>query len=74
MCKYVYRYIGCITDQSNWSGPLSLVVVSWGREFDPEIFFTDFSPPTIIFSVTFYEETREKLYFFRQSVVPSPHH
>ena len=35
MCKYVYRYIGCITDQFNWFGPLSLVVVSWSREFDP---------------------------------------
>ena len=27
MCKYVYRYIECITDQSNWPGPFSLVVM-----------------------------------------------
>ena len=27
MCKYVYRYIECITDRSNWSGSFSLVVV-----------------------------------------------
>ena len=24
---FVYRYIGCIIDQSNWSGPFSLVVM-----------------------------------------------
>ena len=46
----------CITDQSNWSGPFSLVVVCSlynlgvvssipGRVLD-KIFFTDFSPPT----------------------------
>ena len=28
LAKYnVYRYIGCIIDQSNWSGPFSLVVM-----------------------------------------------
>ena len=28
LAKYnVYRYIGCITDQANWSGPFSLVVM-----------------------------------------------
>ena len=28
LAKYnVYRYIWCITDQSNWSGPFSLVVM-----------------------------------------------
>ena len=58
MCNYVYRYKECITDQSNWSGPFSLVVVCLlhnlgivslipGRVLD-EIFFTDFSPPTTL--------------------------
>ena len=29
LAKYnVYRYIGCITDQSSWSGPFSLVVMN----------------------------------------------
>ena len=29
LVKYnVYRYIGCIMDQSNWSGPFSLVVMT----------------------------------------------
>ena len=29
LAKYnVYRYIGCIIDQSNWSGPFSLVVMT----------------------------------------------
>ena len=29
LAKYdVYRYIGCITDHSNWSGPFSLVVMT----------------------------------------------
>ena len=28
LAKYnIYRNIGCITDQSNWSGPFSLVVM-----------------------------------------------
>ena len=41
LAKYnVYRHIGCITDQSNWSGPFSLVVMmpdfeSEGRGFKP---------------------------------------
>ena len=39
LAKYnAYRYIGCITDQSDWSGPSSLVVMmpdseSRGRRF-----------------------------------------
>ena len=29
LAKYnVYRYIGCIIDKSNWSGPFSLVVIT----------------------------------------------
>ena len=29
LAKYnLYRYIGCIIDQSNWSGPFSLVVMA----------------------------------------------
>ena len=29
LAKYnVYRYTGCIIDQSNWSGPFSLVVMT----------------------------------------------
>ena len=60
MSKDVYRYIECITDQSNWPGPFSLVVVCslynlgvvssiLSRALD-EIFFTDFSPPTTVVS------------------------
>ena len=56
--KYVYKYIECITDQSNWSRPFSQVVVyslynlgvvirSPVGALD-EIFFTDFSPPTTL--------------------------
>ena len=26
--QYVCKYIGCINDQSNWSGPFSLVVMT----------------------------------------------
>ena len=38
--QYVCKYIGCINDQSNWSGPFSLVVRtldyrSRGTWFDP---------------------------------------
>ena len=38
--QYVCKYIGCINDQSNWSGPFSLVVMtldyrSRGTWFDP---------------------------------------
>ena len=29
LAKYnAYRYLGCIIDQSNWSGPFSLVVMT----------------------------------------------
>ena len=43
LAKYnVYRYIGCINDQSNWSGPFSLVVMtpdfeSEDRGFKPRL-------------------------------------
>ena len=38
--QYVCKYIGCINDQSNWSGPFSLMVMmldyrSRGTWFDP---------------------------------------
>ena len=58
MCKYVHRYIECITDQSNWSGPFSLVAVcslynlgvvsSIPSRGARRNFFTDFSPPYYI--------------------------
>ena len=59
LAKYnVYRYIGCITDQSNWSGPFSLVVMTPirnpeavgsnpGRGTRLEVFiYRSISPPT----------------------------
>ena len=56
--RNVYRYIGCIIDQSNWSGPLSLVFMTpdWnpeavgsnpGRGTRLEVFiYRSISPPT----------------------------
>ena len=36
LTKYdVYEYIGCITDQSNWSGPFSLLVMT--PDFDSDV-------------------------------------
>ena len=43
--QYVCKYIGCINDQSNWSGPFSLMVMmldyrSRGTWFDPTGIFS----------------------------------
>ena len=39
LTKYnVYRYIGCISDQSNWSGPFSLVVMTHDFESEGRVF------------------------------------
>ena len=59
--KYnVYRYIGCIIDQFNWSGPFSLVVMTPirnseavdsnpGRGTRPEVYiYRSISPPTTL--------------------------
>ena len=49
MYKDIHVERECITDQSNWSGPYSLVVVCLLCYPQLGHFFTDFSPPTICF-------------------------